>query len=1609
MAFKIVNARNVLDGIGFNAGPTTDSPPFPNITQYVNALQYVGSRWIRNGEAGGTLQNTAQGGAAGDMIAFQNAMVSAGFQNPNMKFQVLVYGYIASIQGGVDGRGWSSVQVPDFLNNILKVTDATGHKSMWGMEGPNEINATGGETSHPVDSVATIAQNEAAISSAWHGWNQALATFRTNNPAAMSGVYITSATYDNPPWFNFAGTGGTGALDPNWNIAGLIDFATYHFYIQTIPQDGTITDNDPGTGSPAPISQFPSGSNAASQYVAAGFATSGNPNAPLILSESNAPGWTGGGSANYYPQDGIATARADLTWLCDFMLLGGLRWFLFQLMPDSGNLGGIYGIFNSDFVTPRPTATCFHNFTNIISLKKSYGDAANNNEKNPTTWATFTPAYTGSSLTVTTPNFPSSAGLAAPTNFATSNVVQPGVLIMPKSDGSTIIAVWNEPLTANTRNLVTSITPPADPVTVNFGSVQTYNVFDISGSGGNAIMTPTATSVPYLTGTGSSVTVNLFGIPVLIELTANAITSGPTAPTTTVGTITATSVQLNWTIVSGTSNSPTSYVAQQSTDGTTWVTPSNGTLGIVGTYTFVGIRPATQMFYRVEAINNFGNAASAASSVTTLNTVGTTTPTIRQSRFILANATTMTLSLPSQPTTGDSIFVFFNGFAGSTGSNNSNNIIAPTGSTKISGPNYNTEECTQCWQVPFSTSNMFIFSNFDISPSTYFTILEISNVMSFDTNQGGTTTSTATAIGWPITAPTFPNCVRLSLLSLENNSTIGVPSTGGSIVLPSPTTGSFHQPVLISETSAAVGPMSLAITGGSSTGDAYLNLQIYGFSLPNQVAQPTISNVFTNGFTVSWPVLTNVSAYTVNVTGTAFSQTTIVPAASNQAIITGLKAGTNYSVGVFASNASGQGTISQLAGTTTLAQKTLTLIQSTIGTDQPTGVGSVTTAPFANPTTVGNTLVFYLSMQATSANLLLTPPSGASNIVLPTPDSNTTNAQMMWTQTVLAPATSYAFAGYTGTACLAVVEVQGVTSVQTPTFNNLLAFTEGGTVTLPVTQPVVMPAIGIYGVNMSTGPDSWGTMPAGITKLQNALGVSSTTTIVFHSALLLSVASTNATNNYILPFTLGNGETQQGFTTGTPNPQMAGMNLLGGSVSVPPGVTNLIFGTVSTTSIGLSWLAATGTVTSYQINVSTSANMTSPTLFVVSSGLTTTITPLVQGTAYFFTITAFNGTTPGLVSSVVTDSTSTGSNNLPILIGGKPLLVTAKPVVQSLGAITRNWYENPGNDGSFWVQPFQTTATWTTTGAVITTLRNGSFGTPTGHVHLKGDFSTPWVIGRASDPLVAVTIGAKTIHVRIPAGTITEEPLNTTTDSSIGGADVTQPYLVWSVSGATINTGAITTGSVITGTYGLQVDDGAGPIMTDAITGQPGTNNSIGTIQDFELTAALANPNYVIQHMLAISLDPTQINNVLTWPLGVLDNSFTNTGNVPQGVTLGIPNTITRPTGQTRGFYLLFDNLQQFGWFMYNVSGNGCLSLGCYSTLSANSALATDVANSINAIMPFICILSNQTALSSLKGKSTGGVNAFAAPPLLDLSPTGGVPVLPSTFGAFYPSGYNQN
>ena len=367
--------------------------------------------------------------------------------------------------------------------------------------------------------------------------------------------------------------------------------------------------------------------------------------------------------------------------------------------------------------------------------------------------------------------------------------------------------------------------------------------------------------------------------------------------------------------------------------------------------------------------------------------------------------------------------------------------------------------------------------------------------------------------------------------------------------------------------------------------------------------------------------------------------------------------------------------------------------------------------------------------------------------------------------------------------------------------------------------------------------------------------------------------------------------------------------------------------------------------------------------------------------------------TSGSTTIVVTDAANAVSGSVTFTVAAQTTTV-------------RDFRYLPGQDNSFWVQPFASSANWISSGASVTLLRNGSNAAPKAVLtYPTTSVTTPsYFVGAASDPQWTVTDGAITFPARIPAGSVF-------TSYSIGGADLANPYRVWCASNYTVNT----TTNTITAQY-VAVDDGSGIMFCEAVTGQIGYDDTAGLITNYDLTQLNASSSYVIQHMLSFSLDPSQVTTSIVWPLDVANSGATgSTSALPQGITIGIPAATARPAGMTRGQAALFDQAQQFGGFMYNIAatGSGCLSYTVASPLnSANQALVTDMANNMSWLAQYLCILNYasgtagaQYSLATIKGATATSVPAFPVTANLDLTPTGGANIPPATVGAWYSTG----
>ena len=482
----IKNARDVRSGWGINV------PNDPSLAKTTAAaLNFIGTRWVRMQFDG----DTSPG-----MAALQAALVAGNYPDPNLKLQLLLNDYMqnAAVNTWNNQKGW-------ILNSVYPIKGANGKSVLSAIEGPNEINSKwpGGGPRGPNDTIdksggGEVGADNPTADANFVDWAQQLWNFKNTN-SMLNGVELLSPTvlYFYPSnWSS------------NLNVSQYVDYGTFHYYSGI---NGT-------SGVP---SYPPNPDNFAKMYS---YALAGIcPSKSLVQSEGGFSSEVGGG----YGQDGRSGARYQLMQIFDHHAVGGHRYMIYNMFNNGnsilGNISGSnednFGQYYGDYVTPKFSAVALHNLSNLLSLNNNYADPANFNDT-----ASFLPGYDSSGFSVSGIQNEGSAGSS---------------LIMPKSDGSTMIAVWNEP-TIDTGS-GTSTSPSANNITVNFGSSQKYNVYDPTG-GGNAVnFTAIVSTTPIASSTGSSVNLTLYGTPLLIELVSKVVVPVKRIPTSLSGkTITKT-------------------------------------------------------------------------------------------------------------------------------------------------------------------------------------------------------------------------------------------------------------------------------------------------------------------------------------------------------------------------------------------------------------------------------------------------------------------------------------------------------------------------------------------------------------------------------------------------------------------------------------------------------------------------------------------------------------------------------------------------------------------------------------------------------------------------------------------------------------------------------------------------------------------------------------------------------------------------------------------------------------------------------------------------------------------------------------------------------------
>lgn len=209
---------------------------------------------------------------------------------------------------------------------------------------------------------------------------------------------------------------------------------------------------------------------------------------PVVVTETgyytlqNRVGWGG------VPQN--VQAKYLLSEVLDEAAAGVKRTYLYDLLDDGNDPSGLnqedhFGLFNFDG-SPKQSAVAFHSLTTLL-------------------------ADTGPAASTFTPSAFSFSAQGVPYDY-TGNT-----LLLDKSDGSHVVAVWNEQQTWNTGTL-TSSTPLHYPVTVTFGrSWQNVLVFD----------SMQGTAPVQVLHDVSSVSLDLTDHPFLIQVMPDVPVAGP--------------------------------------------------------------------------------------------------------------------------------------------------------------------------------------------------------------------------------------------------------------------------------------------------------------------------------------------------------------------------------------------------------------------------------------------------------------------------------------------------------------------------------------------------------------------------------------------------------------------------------------------------------------------------------------------------------------------------------------------------------------------------------------------------------------------------------------------------------------------------------------------------------------------------------------------------------------------------------------------------------------------------------------------------------------------------------------------------------------------------
>lgn len=394
--------------------------------------------------------------AAPRFHALRAAMQARGMSQPLPRLAALVTAYMHDIK-----TTWEMQQAP------LLALARTG--MLRAIEGPNELNGrTNGIGTHGPDDVTDRATSQ-DFPANHLAWCQALSRFKRENRSVLGGVTTVAPSLVISPPSEFKRLA---------DVSGLVDVGNVHYYAGGGYQPNLSLRFNPFVGT------FQNALHWAKVAQMGG--------GQVWLTEC------GASTSNNYARSGVSQAKYLANQLFNYFAAGGQRMYIYQLINGSGKPGdveGNFGLFQRDG-TPKPVVELLAGLQDLLSLG-SYDDPRNAADTAPI------------------PQVFDPQALAVP-GLTGEGAADPSCLVMPKSDGSTLVALWNEPPIDDGKGR--EIEPAEHPVTADLGSTRRFVVHDLMAPDLRAGM-QARRAAPR---TGRVAELVLRGHPVVIELLAPA-------------------------------------------------------------------------------------------------------------------------------------------------------------------------------------------------------------------------------------------------------------------------------------------------------------------------------------------------------------------------------------------------------------------------------------------------------------------------------------------------------------------------------------------------------------------------------------------------------------------------------------------------------------------------------------------------------------------------------------------------------------------------------------------------------------------------------------------------------------------------------------------------------------------------------------------------------------------------------------------------------------------------------------------------------------------------------------------------------------------------------